>query len=198
MFDEQSEDFKRAERENVTVQVSYYPFKLRVGRGESKASFTTKFRKRAYKLSKVYPNKVLVIYEGDASAINPTYSHGNARKEEKIRKTYYRTAKSVILSAKKRENEQPSEVYGDMIEKAGLNMKKQAIHAPRDLKQIFNAQSAARRSKKLSHDALYNAFEVGNETYFMRKFELFPEVNLACMHFGKYVVRIKTSIYLCC
>jgi hypothetical protein len=64
-------------------------------------------------------------------------------------------------------------------------MKKQAVQAPRDIKQIKNAQSAAREVSKMSQDAQYNAYEVGIETGFMRKFELFPEINYACMHFRK-------------
>ena len=89
-------------------------------------------------------------------------------------------------TAKEREDEQPTEVYLDLIKKVGENMKKQAVHAPiRDLKQIENSQRNNREFKKMSHDAQFNGYEVGQETYFMRKFQLFPEVNIACMHFGK-------------
>ncbi len=66
-------------------------------------------------------------------------------------------------------------------------MKKQAVQAPRDIKQVKNAQSRARELKKMGRDAQYHAYEVGIETNFMRKFELFPNVNYACMQFGKYI-----------
>nr|CAH0099968.1 unnamed protein product [Daphnia galeata] len=102
---------------------------------------------------------------------------------KKTQNPYIRTLKSVLDSAKEREDEQPTEVYLDLIKKVGENMKKQAVHAPRDLKQIENAQRNNREFKKMSHDAQFNAYEVGQETYFMRKFQLFPEVNIACMHF---------------
>ncbi len=92
-------------------------------------------------------------------------------KEEKTQKPYIRTLKSVLETAKEREGEQPTEVYLDLIKKVGENMKKQAVHAPiRDLKQIENAQRNNREFKKMSHDAQFNAYEIGQETYFMRKF----------------------------
>ncbi len=50
-----------------------------------------------------YPNQVLVVYEGDASVANPTYSHGNAKNPEKTQKPFFRTAKSVFETAKERE-----------------------------------------------------------------------------------------------
>ena len=89
--------------------------------------------------------------------------------------------------AKERKDEAPAKVYGDIMEAAGTNMKKQAVQVPRDLEQIRNAQRAAREVTKISHDAQYNAYEVGIETNFMRKFEVFPDVKYACMHFGEYL-----------
>ncbi len=61
-------------------------FKLRIEPGEDATSFTTAFNKTVY-MHDDYPNKVLVIYEGDYSAVNPKYSHGNSKLLEKKRKT---------------------------------------------------------------------------------------------------------------
>ncbi len=63
-------------------------------------------------------------------------------------------------------------------------MKKQAVHAPRDFKKIENAQWNNRELKKMSHDTQYNAYAIGIETNFLRKFELFSAVNIACLQFG--------------
>jgi hypothetical protein len=43
---------------------------------------------------------------------------------------------SVLETAKEREGEQPPEVYLNIMKKVGENMKKQAVHAPRDLKKL--------------------------------------------------------------
>ncbi len=82
-----------------------------------------------------YPNHVLVLYEGDERVINPQYSHGNAKRREKIEKPFYKTTPSVLKTAKERKEDQPAEVYGDMIANVGPNMKKQAVQAPRDIKK---------------------------------------------------------------
>lgn len=97
-----------------------------------------------------YPNKVLIMYAVDYSAINPKYSHGNSKRLEKTEKTYYRTLKSVLLTVKERKNEAPAKVYGDIM--AGTNMKKQAVQVPRDMEQVKNAQRAAREVTKISKD----------------------------------------------
>ncbi|KZR97448.1 Uncharacterized protein APZ42_007671 [Daphnia magna] len=91
-----------------------------------------------------YPNQVLVVYEGNFSVVNPTYAPGNAKREEKTQKPFFRTAKSVLETAKEREGDQSTEVYLDMIKFFGDNMKKQAVQAPRDLKQIEYAQRNTR------------------------------------------------------
>jgi hypothetical protein len=40
-----------------------------------------------------------------------------------------------LKTAKERKEDQPAEVYGDMIANVGPNMKKQAVQAPRDIKK---------------------------------------------------------------
>ena len=139
LYKEGSEEFKLAENDEMKLRFSRLTFKLRINSGEGPESFTTEFNKKAYQLED-YRTQILVVYEGDPSVINPKYSHGNAKREEKTQKPYIRTLKSVLDTAKEREDEQPTEVYLDLIKKVGENMKKQAVHAPRDLKQIENAQ----------------------------------------------------------
>ncbi len=88
--------------------VKYY-FKLRIFSGESGDKFTREFTKRAYKHPD-YPNEILILYDGNASVVNPKYSHGNSKKKEKKEKPYFRTAPSVIQTAKERLNEAPSKM----------------------------------------------------------------------------------------
>jgi hypothetical protein len=40
---------------------------------------------------------------------------------------------SIPYLAKERKDEAPAKVYGDIMEAAGTNMKKQAVRVPRDL-----------------------------------------------------------------
>jgi hypothetical protein len=42
----------------------------------------SEFNKRSYKHDD-YPNKVLVIYNGDEKVVNKNYSHGNSTHKEK-------------------------------------------------------------------------------------------------------------------
>ncbi|KZS06791.1 Uncharacterized protein APZ42_029635 [Daphnia magna] len=156
---------------------------VKINCGETPESFTTQYNNTVLH-HKEYPNEVLVNYEGNASCFNKEYSHGYAKRPEKTEKPLYRTTQSVLTTAKERKDDPPSQVYGDIIEGVGKNMKKkQAVQAPRNLQQVKNAQKAARRATTLSHDAQYSAYLSGIETNFMRKFELYPEFNYACLHF---------------
>jgi hypothetical protein len=134
LFPKDSEDFLKAESEHRTVSFSHVKYKLRINCGDLLESFTTKFIKKALR-HQDYPNHVLVLYEGDERVINPQYSHGNAKRREKIEKPFYKTTPSVLKTAKERKEDQPAEVYGDMIANVGPNMKKQAVQAPRDIKK---------------------------------------------------------------
>ncbi|KAI9553792.1 hypothetical protein GHT06_019056 [Daphnia sinensis] len=68
------------------VKIFKYYFKLRTERGETQQTFSTEFSSKAC----------------DDSVVNSKYSHGNARKLEKTETTFYRTATSVLISAKER------------------------------------------------------------------------------------------------
>jgi hypothetical protein len=47
LFSENSEDFKHAERQNLSLTFSRITFKLRINCGETAESFTTKFTKKS-------------------------------------------------------------------------------------------------------------------------------------------------------
>ncbi|KAK4030556.1 hypothetical protein OUZ56_023799 [Daphnia magna] len=113
-YEEGSQEFEQADREKVQVHFSRLTFKLRINCGELVESCSTEFPKKAYMHSNL-------------SVVSPTYSLGNAKREEKTQKPLFRTAKSVLELAKEREGDQPAEVYLDMIKIVGDNMKKQAV-----------------------------------------------------------------------
>jgi hypothetical protein len=163
--------------------IQKYSFKLRIESGESASSFTNAFSKEAF-IHSGYPCQVLVRYVGDENVINWEYCHGNATTIEQRSKPFFRTAKSVLSEAVERKNDRPIKVYGDLIEAAGKNMKSQAVLAPRNLNQIQNAQKNARDGSKISQCGMYNAYEVGIETGFLRKYEIFPNMNICCMESG--------------
>ena len=164
-----------------------YYFKLRIDQGEYADAFTHLFNKRAY-IHEDYPNQVLVIYDGDESVVNKKYSNGNATHKEKTDKPYFRTAPSVLETAKARPNEPPSKVHDDIIGAAPLQMKIQAVEASRDIEQVRNCQRFARETTLISHDTQFNAYEIGSDTNFVRNFEIFPHLRIACLHFGKQCV----------
>ena len=161
-----------------------YYFKLRINQGEEPEAFTSDFRKRAY-MHEDYPNQVLVIYDGDEKMVK---SHGNATRKEKTDKRYFRTAPSVLETAKARPNEPPSKVHGNILDAAPVAMKIQAVEASRDIEQVKNYQRFARETTLISHDVQYNAYEMGIDTNFLIKYEIFP-LHIACLHFVKsYVI----------
>lgn len=161
-----------------------YYFKLRIGPGEDQDAFTKDFHKIAYENPR-FPNEILICYDGDASAINPKYSHGNAKHRNKVEKPYFRTVPSVIIEAKERRDEPPSSVHTDLVRTAPSNVKQQTVEASRDMEQIRNAQKAARRTERLTQDAQYNAYELGIEADFLDGFQLAPDVILVSVHKGK-------------
>ena len=127
-----------------------------------------------------------MTYLGDERVADVEYCHGNAKTIEQTSKPYIKTAKSVLSEAAARKNDTPIKVYGDLIEAAGENMKRQAVLAPRNLKQIENAQKNARDGNILSQCGMFNAYEVGRETGILKKFEIFPNVNICCLDPGKW------------
>ena len=53
--------------------------------------------------------------------------------------------------------------------------------APRNVKQVHNAQDSQRQEFRLSHDALYNLHEMAYDTSgFLRKIETYPDLVVIC------------------
>ncbi len=167
-----------------------YYFKLRITQGEATKNFTRELRKSAY-MHPDYPNEVVIIYNGDVSAVNPDYINGNAKSEQKLSQTFFLTVPSILIEAKERKDEPPAKVHLDIIKNAPQEMIKQASEASRNIQQIHNAQKAARRAEMISQDAQYNVYEVGTDIDFLDGYQLRPHVAFVGVQKG-----IKTSIRL--
>jgi hypothetical protein len=59
---------------------------------------------------------------------------------------------------------------------------------------LRNCQRLARERTFISHDAQYNAYEVWIDPNFLRKYEIFPHLYIACLQFGKLNVFFKINI----
>ena len=134
-------------------------------------------------------------YSGNDSVVNWEYCHGNATTIEQTDKPFHRTAPSVLKQSAERKNERPMKVYGDLLESAGPNLKSQSVTAPRNLEQIKNAQKYARNKSKISHCGIFNAYEVGDETGFLQKMKIFPNLKICCMHSGTNITKYVFSAF---
>lgn len=185
-------DKKQEKKVGMEGALKYY-FKLRIANGEGSEAFTDAFQKKVYE----HPAyQVLVMYDGDDAAVNPKYCHGNAEKPGKTENPFYPTTPSVKAIVKQRQNEAPAKMHGDLIDAAGPGIRVQVVQASRDIQQIQNFQRLARQKTKISHDAQYNAYEVGIVTNFLQKFEVHPELNLVCLHPGMLAFHNITSCSL--
>lgn len=96
----------------------------------------------------------MVRYLGNEKAV-VQFCHGNAKREAKLSKWYYRTKPSGLreleLSVK------PSnEEHKDRIRDLDTDLKEHFTSAPRDLIQVQNAKKRENRWWRGTNDALYN------------------------------------------
>ena len=131
----------------------------------------SRFVREAYSPLNKKQNFVLIHYMGDhTKAVQ--FSHGNAKSD---RKPFFRTCPSVISAAKSSE-ELPSNVYKQLVSQPTHSSDLQPVLAPRNVKQIRNAQASQRQKCRLSHDTVYNLFEMAYDTQgFVHKIESYPD-----------------------
>ena len=73
--------------------------------------------------------------------------------------------------------ESPANVYKYLVSNPHCSPDLQPVLAPRDVKQIRNAQLLQRQASCLSHDALYNLHEMAYDTSgFMWRMETYPNL----------------------
>ncbi len=83
---------------------------MRVGPNE----YTTEFTRVAF-FNSEFPNKMLVMYDGDES-VAKDFPHGNAKHPEKTEKSFYNSKKSLLTEMKTYVMDKlPLKVYSDLI-----------------------------------------------------------------------------------
>ncbi|KAI9551096.1 hypothetical protein GHT06_001929 [Daphnia sinensis] len=152
-------------------------FKLQIGLKE----WSKQFKKSAY-THPTYEKKVLVLYEGDVSVVND-FCHGNATSKAKTEKAFHSTRPSLLKELKLTEGlGHPIKVYSDFVNKAPSSLARQEIDAPRDVKQVRNAQQVVRDRKRLSRDPICDLTELYYKTDFISDLLLFPTFICLCYH----------------
>ena len=129
-----------------------------------------------------YPRRVLVEYSGDSSCA-VDIPHGNARTEKIRKRPFKRTAPS-LLKKMSESTGPPSNVRRDLELQAPTDIRRHEVEAPRDLKQVQNAQSNARQRTRLSHDEIYNLIEIGFDSDFIKYFLVHEDIRVFGFHQG--------------
>ena len=85
----------------------------------------------------------------------------------------------------KKTKESPANVYKNLPSRPSSSSDHQPVLAPRNVKQVHNAQASQRQEFRLSHDALYNLHEMAYDTSdFVRKIETYPDLVVICAFQG--------------
>ena len=138
---------------------------------------SSKFVRHSYVPLDKKENFVLIHYMGNSSTA-VQFSHGNCKNKDT--KPYIRTCPSV-LNAMKKTTDSPANVYKNLVSKPSCSSDLQPVLAPRNVKQVHNAQASQRQEFRLSHDALYNLHEMAYDTSgFVRKIETYPDLVVIC------------------
>ena len=171
--------FSNRWRQNATVKFNYgeakckrYYFKLKIGPGND---YTNEFSKHAIECS-LHEKQLLIWYQGDNSVV-VDFSHGNAKDPEK---EYHRTAPSVLSKLRNVKKKLPSQVYSELVLAIPEQSERHVTDAPRNIQQIRNAHSSARKAERLSMDAICTLNELRSETYFVNDIHLAPSLLVIC------------------
>lgn len=116
--------------------VKFY-FSVCVGKENGIKVYSSQFSKRAF-ISSAYPDRVLIIYEGDDSIV-ADLPHCNAKHEAKAGAPFIRTQPSLMARLKNMIDKPPSEVYSAMVQEA---------QTVRDPLQIRNARKRSLLANK--------------------------------------------------
>ena len=90
-------------------------------------------------------------------------------------------------------------MYNQLLEAAPSDVKEHVKAAPRDLKQVRNAQQRFRDGTRLTRDPIYELHELYYETDFISDVILFPNLVVLCYFQGTlnfFVFRFAFSYFL--
>ena len=120
---------------------------------------SSKFRKSVYQMSgpNNSQNLKIVVYEGD-NAEYKAMPHGNSMSENA--RPFQRTLPSVLSNLKSRINENPADRQNAKELHNKIRSELPFVLNPSNTKQIRNIQASVNRTKRLSHDSLYNLHEL--------------------------------------
>lgn len=159
-------------------------FKVKIKPGSEEDAYSTEFTKMVM-IHPHRPGEVYVEYAGDESVVTE-FSHGNAKNPAKTSKPFYRTRPSVIAAAKEGKDRTPSKVHQELLAESSEGpMIRQIVDAPRDRKQITNAQERARESERLSNCGLFNLTHIEEETGFISNLVQLPDLIVICRNKSK-------------
>lgn len=101
---------------------------------------------------------VLVQYIGDESIYVPR-PHGNQKSS--VVRNFVSTMPSVLSKIKEQSSyNKPQEVYRSMVLENKVSGKYQGVLNPRNAEQIRNVQRQMNKTKKLTHDEIYNTLQL--------------------------------------
>jgi len=145
-----------------------------LGKKNKKAVLSAKFKREVYH-NPNYPLRFLINYVGDAS-VQISAPHGNAKSEDKLSRPFVSTRKSKLEQMKSKTGS-VGVVYKELVtDAAGVDVEEHRVTAPRDRKQVENAQTTTRRELRVSHDGFFNLHTLGHETKFIRYLVTIPDL----------------------
>lgn len=121
---------------------------------------------------------VLVHYTGDENLYVPR-PHGNKKSDPGD--DFVSTCPSVLSQIKEKvvhASDKPQEVYRSMVPDGNkVSGKYQGVLNPKNAKQISNIQKKMNKSRRLSHDEIYNTLQLAYHLdNFVHQFSIFPDL----------------------
>ncbi len=145
-----------------------------LGNKNGKAVLLKEFKREIF-AHPSFPLRRLIHYIGDCT-LQVEKPHGNSKDPEKLARSHVRTKPSKLNEMKTR-NGAAGVVYKAMVcEAGGETAIEHQVNAPRDLKQVKNAQQQQRAKLEISRDSFYNLHAMKEESNFIRYLTTIPDL----------------------
>ena len=154
-------------------------FKLEIGLDpKTKMKIFSNSFKRTIYYHPTNPGLVLIEYIGDGK-VAVDFCHGNSTTQQKKDAPFYPTAKSTQKAMKTTEIP-PKKLYRQLVNSAPSDLGRHRTNAPRDQKQVRNAQQNLRAEKRLTQDSLYNLLAETSATGFIKRLMVHEDAMMFC------------------